>query len=63
MATIDQFNKALTAKGIHILEIKQSLEDGVVKVVGCIVKKYTWDKDGKAYNQLGEREIELDIKL
>ncbi len=64
MATIKQFEDALTAKGVYIKRIKQSKKQGgVTKVIGRIEKTYRWDKNGKAYNKQNERVVDLDIKL
>lgn len=63
MATIKQFEDALTIKGVDIEKIKLSKKHGVIKVMGRIEKKYIWNKDGKAYNKQNERVIDLDIKL
>ena len=61
MATIKQFEEALSAKGVQIKKIKQDAR-GVIRVKGRVIRKYTWDKDGRCYYK-SERYPDLDIKL
>lgn len=63
MATIREFEEALSKKGVQIHEMEQAMNLGVIKVTGYIVKKFIWDKDGKAYTSKNERMVDLDIKF